>query len=148
VHTPEHETWAPKHLQRPLVQILPPEQVRPQPPQFAMLVCRSTQPPPHTARPPAQLITQVPPEQTSLTLQVLPQAPQLAESLAVSVHSVAHMTSAPGQTQAPLAHASPAAQETPQPPQLARLVLVSTHAAPQDVRGSVHWAAHVPWSQT
>jgi hypothetical protein len=141
VQTPEQDTSA-------LTQPLPPEHVSPQPPQFVPLVCRSTHPPPHIVRFPAQATMHTPVEQTSLLRQALPQAPQFVASLTVLVHWVAHRTSAPGQTQAPPAQVSPSAHETPQPPQSETLVLVSTHAAPHEVRGLPHCMTHPDWSKT
>ena len=143
VHTPEQEDCAPGQRHLPVVQTRPPEQLRPQPPQFVSLVWRSTHAPPHDASMPGQLAVHAPAEQTSLTRQVLPQAPQLVASLDVSVHWLAHNVCMPGQTQAPPVQSRPSAHDTPQPPQFVRLVLVSTQAAPQDVRGSLHCEAQV-----
>jgi hypothetical protein len=86
VQTPEHATSALGHRQRPVVQTLPPEHVRPQPPQFVELDWRSTHSAPHNERFPSQPMVHTPAEQTSFARQALPHPPQFAASLVVSVH--------------------------------------------------------------
>jgi len=67
--------------------------------------------------------------------QTVPQAPQLAGSLLVSTHWLAHRMVLPWQetTQTPASHDWPAAQRLSQAPQLAKLRWVFVHRPPHRV---------------
>jgi hypothetical protein len=114
-------------------------QTSPQPPQFAALVCRSTQAPPvpfalrQSVWPAAHAHT---PETQLATPQLTSQAPQWLSSVCRSTHAPSHAVQ-----QAPAMHAAPGAQVTPQPPQFCRSLSRSMQLAPPQV--GQHW----PWTQ-
>ncbi len=69
------------------MQVDPPVQTTPQPPQLRSLERVSTQAPPQAVLPAGHVTPQTPPEQSWLVMQVVPHAPQLVLLVRVSTHT-------------------------------------------------------------
>jgi hypothetical protein len=102
----------------PLMQRWPMPHAAPHAPQFAALVCRSTQSPLHSVAPVSQV--QVPAAQVAVAPHWCAQAPQLSVLVCTSTHALlqsvrldAHVV-----VQVPALQTWSAAQAMPQPPQL------------------------------
>jgi len=136
-------------------------QVVPQSPQLFLSLVRSTQPPPHAARPWLQPAEHVPWLQTSPAGQRLPHAPQFC-TLVASVSQTLPPPPPPipppaqdvwpsGHAHVPLTQLPPRAHVVPHFPQSFALVSVSTHAVwpmPTEhaVRPAAQPAAHTPFA--
>ena len=138
------------------------EHVRPQAPQWALLVPRLvSQPlpaaPSQSPRPASQRATVQPPAAQPLTApgseQALPQAPQWAGSTEVLAQNdrppAVHSTRGEAQVaeQVPREHAEPAGQSAPHAPQWALSVWRLTQAVPHWVSPAPHETAHTPAAQ-
>jgi hypothetical protein len=138
LHAP-HPGWPVVHSQAPPAQDSVDEQATRHPPQFALLVVRSTH---------------VPLQQDWPAPQTLPQAPQLAVSPFVSTHALPHRVGVnpkhpmpqvpPLHTENPLPDVGPG-HALPHAPQFLRSELSSTHAVLQRLGvGFVHVSPHTP----
>ena len=89
-HWPVQSTVPEGHLHAPPEQNVPPEHVRPQPPQLLLSFCVSTQDLPHAVKLVAHWAWQTPELQNGVAAaQVFPQPPQLAGSVASLMHEPA-----------------------------------------------------------
>src|SRR5512140_96905 len=114
----------------------------PQPPQFALSVCSSTQAPLHDVWPGPHVPVHPPLEHSWPGAHALPHLPQLFGSASVSTHLPLQLVCPVGQPHLPLAHAVPPAQPTPQPPQSPLSFCSSTHAAPDCESPGAHVLVH------
>jgi hypothetical protein len=125
----------------------------PHPPQWAVLVSVSTQPPPHGVCPAPQLLVHPVAPQTSPGAQTVAQLPQWAGSEAVSTQTSPQRTRVPSHTKShvPALHVGTAnagaVQGTPQALQLPGSVWRSRQTLPQSVSPGLHRTPHVEPAQ-
>jgi hypothetical protein len=138
--------------QAPATQLWPAAQARPQPPQWASLVRKSTHAPPHSICPagqrggasggggmssgtiiPSGSIIMLPSIGTIIpsgSIIMLPSIGTIIPSGSIIIASGGTAPSGGGAAQAPITQACPTGQARPQPPQCAVLIDGSTHAPP------------------
>lgn len=111
-------------VQRPITQLSPAAQRRPQLPQWVVL----------------DEVSQQAPSQQLLPAMQLAAAPHRHSPVGVHVSPVAHGGAQAGSAHAPATHSWPAAHGSPQAPQCAAEVVTFTHTAPQHVSPVGHAA--------
>jgi hypothetical protein len=121
-------------------------QALPQPPQLALLVCRSTHVPEQSVFPPAHSHDEF--THTFPAVHAVLQSPQWLVELVVSTHDAPHIVSAPVHTQLPSMHCFAAPHAVAQLPQWLLLVIRSTHAPLQFVGGFIQLVVQLPFWQT
>ena len=148
-HTPLQLDRPVGQAQAPATHVKPGEHDRPQPPQSAGLVERSTQPPPQRlaggVHPPA---LHEPFSHASVAKQWLPQEPQFAALARRSTHSPSHSERPAGHVHRPALQICPLWHAVSHPPQCAESEVTSMHAPAHATKPGAHESAQVPLLQT
>ena len=121
------------HWHEPVTQRVPPVHARPQAPQLALVLDRSTHDPEQLVSPMAQLAAHAPAEHACPAAQTRPHAPQLARSLCTSTQVPPQLVRPGSHTHVPRLHTVPPLHAVPHAPQWARSLWRSTHEPPHRV---------------